>query len=114
AKDLKDEGLSSSQNTQPVSKKDVAWKGPCTMALQKNSQGFGFTLRHFIVYPPESALHTNLKNEENGNGKGARLEREFARVYLCADAALHERASDERTHKSPYRAHKLSFVSWFI
>ncbi|XP_051770302.1 LOW QUALITY PROTEIN: rho GTPase-activating protein 23 [Ctenopharyngodon idella] len=70
AKGLKDEGLSSSQNTQPVSKKDVAWKGPCTMALQKNSQGFGFTLRHFIVYPPESALHTNLKNEGNGNGNG--------------------------------------------
>ncbi|XP_048035426.1 rho GTPase-activating protein 23 isoform X3 [Megalobrama amblycephala] len=75
AKDLKDEGLSSSQNTQPVSKKDVAWKGPCTMALQKNSQGFGFTLRHFIVYPPESALHTNLKNEENGNGKGGQRNR---------------------------------------
>ena len=39
----------------------VGWKGPRTLVLQKNSQGFGFTLRHFIVYPPESALHTNLK-----------------------------------------------------
>ncbi|KAM8723418.1 rho GTPase-activating protein 23 isoform 2-T2 [Acanthopagrus schlegelii] len=48
----------------------VGWKGPRTLVLQKNSQGFGFTLRHFIVYPPESALHTNLKDEENGNGKG--------------------------------------------
>ncbi|XP_061906109.1 rho GTPase-activating protein 23 isoform X1 [Entelurus aequoreus] len=46
------------------------WKGPRTLVLRKNSQGFGFTLRHFIVYPPESALHTNLKDEENGNGKG--------------------------------------------
>ncbi|XP_054614744.1 rho GTPase-activating protein 23 isoform X3 [Dunckerocampus dactyliophorus] len=46
------------------------WKGPRTLVLRKNSQGFGFTLRHFIVYPPESALHTDLKDEENGNGKG--------------------------------------------
>ncbi|KAI1887247.1 hypothetical protein AGOR_G00187910 [Albula goreensis] len=48
----------------------VAWRGPRTVVLRKNSQGFGFTLRHFIVYPPESALHTCLKDEENGNGKG--------------------------------------------
>ncbi|KAF3699883.1 Rho GTPase-activating protein 23 Rho-type GTPase-activating protein 23 [Channa argus] len=48
----------------------VGWKGPRTLVLHKNSQGFGFTLRHFIVYPPESTLHTNLKDEENGNGKG--------------------------------------------
>lgn len=39
----------------------VGWKGPRTLVLHKNSQGFGFTLRHFIVYPPESALHTDLK-----------------------------------------------------
>lgn len=39
----------------------MGWKGPRTLVLHKNSQGFGFTLRHFIVYPPESAMHTNLK-----------------------------------------------------
>ncbi|KAL0197316.1 hypothetical protein M9458_005856, partial [Cirrhinus mrigala] len=39
----------------------VSWQGPRTLVLHKNSQGFGFTLRHFIVYPPESALHTSLK-----------------------------------------------------
>lgn len=39
----------------------VGWQGPRTLLLQKNSQGFGFTLRHFIVYPPESSLHNNLK-----------------------------------------------------
>ncbi|XP_077589879.1 LOW QUALITY PROTEIN: rho GTPase-activating protein 23 [Stigmatopora nigra] len=49
---------------------NVAWKGPRTLVLRKTSQGFGFTLRHFIVYPPESSLHTDLKDEENGNGKG--------------------------------------------
>lgn len=35
------------------------WVGPKTVALRKSSQGgFGFTLRHFIVYPPESAVHS--------------------------------------------------------
>ncbi|XP_029912813.1 rho GTPase-activating protein 23 isoform X3 [Myripristis murdjan] len=53
----------------------VGWQGPRTLVLHKNSQGFGFTLRHFIVYPPESALHTNLKDEENGNGKGYQRSR---------------------------------------
>lgn len=38
----------------------VSWQGPRTIFLQKNSQGFGFTLRHFIVYPPESSI-TSLK-----------------------------------------------------
>lgn len=32
------------------------WPGPKTVMLKRTSQGFGFTLRHFIVYPPESAL----------------------------------------------------------
>uniref|UniRef100_A0A4W6F2K9 Rho GTPase activating protein 23 n=1 Tax=Lates calcarifer TaxID=8187 RepID=A0A4W6F2K9_LATCA len=47
----------------------VSWHGPRTILLQKNSQGFGFTLRHFIVYPPESSLHS-FKDEENGNTTG--------------------------------------------
>ncbi|XP_078230404.1 rho GTPase-activating protein 23 isoform X6 [Callithrix jacchus] len=46
------------------------WQGPRTLLLHKNPQdGFGFTLRHFIVYPPESAVHCSLKEEENG-GRG--------------------------------------------
>uniref|UniRef100_A0A8C2L128 Rho GTPase activating protein 23a n=1 Tax=Cyprinus carpio TaxID=7962 RepID=A0A8C2L128_CYPCA len=66
---------SSSENPRPVVRSGadglgVSWQGPHTLVLHKNSQGFGFTLRHFIVYPPESALHTSLKDEENGNGKG--------------------------------------------
>uniref|UniRef100_A0A8B9H3X4 Rho GTPase activating protein 23b n=1 Tax=Astyanax mexicanus TaxID=7994 RepID=A0A8B9H3X4_ASTMX len=67
---LRDGVPSSNENARPLSGEGVAWKGPRTVVLQKNSQGFGFTLRHFIVYPPESALHTSLKDEENGNGKG--------------------------------------------
>nr|XP_021502507.1 rho GTPase-activating protein 23 isoform X2 [Meriones unguiculatus] len=48
----------------------LPWQGPRTLRLRKNVQdGFGFTLRHFIVYPPESAVHCSLKEEENG-GRG--------------------------------------------
>lgn len=36
--------------------------GPKTVVLRKSLQGgFGFTLRHFIVYPPESAVHSTAK-----------------------------------------------------
>ncbi|KAJ7992283.1 hypothetical protein DPEC_G00276910 [Dallia pectoralis] len=73
------DGLSSSgDNPRPPLGGDgigMAWHGPRTLLLQKNLQGFGFTLRHFIVYPPESALHTSLKDEENGNGKGLQRDR---------------------------------------
>ncbi|XP_033826680.1 rho GTPase-activating protein 23 isoform X3 [Periophthalmus magnuspinnatus] len=71
------DGLSSgSDNPRPVlgsrAGRDggVAWRCPRTLLLHKNSQGFGFTLRHFIVYPPESALHNSFTDEENGNGNG--------------------------------------------
>ncbi|CAG6013287.1 unnamed protein product, partial [Menidia menidia] len=43
------------------------WPGPKTLRLRRTSQGFGFTLRHFIVYPPESAVHNSLKDDENGS-----------------------------------------------
>ncbi|XP_072299019.1 rho GTPase-activating protein 23 isoform X3 [Eucyclogobius newberryi] len=71
------DGLSSgSDNPRPVlgsrAGRDagVAWRCPRTLLLHKNSQGFGFTLRHFIVYPPESALHNIFTDEENGNDNG--------------------------------------------
>ncbi|XP_069368150.1 rho GTPase-activating protein 21a isoform X3 [Paralichthys olivaceus] len=44
-----------------------SWPGPKTLQLRRTSQGFGFTLRHFIVYPPESAVHNSLKDEDNGS-----------------------------------------------
>uniref|UniRef100_A0A670JB15 Rho GTPase activating protein 21 n=1 Tax=Podarcis muralis TaxID=64176 RepID=A0A670JB15_PODMU len=47
-----------------------SWPGPKTVVLQRTSQGFGFTLRHFIVYPPESAVQFTFKDEENGNKTG--------------------------------------------
>ena len=40
----------------------LPWQGLRTLLLHKSLQdGFGFTLRHFIVYPPESAVHCSLK-----------------------------------------------------
>ena len=40
----------------------LPWPGTRTLLLHKSPQdGFGFTLRHFIVYPPESAVHCSLK-----------------------------------------------------
>ncbi|XP_056222711.1 rho GTPase-activating protein 23-like isoform X4 [Seriola aureovittata] len=73
AKGRRDGVVSSNENRRwPPSSGEVeggSWQGPSTILLQKNSQGFGFTLRHFIVYPPESSLHS-LKDEENGNATG--------------------------------------------
>ncbi|XP_048857010.1 rho GTPase-activating protein 23-like isoform X3 [Brienomyrus brachyistius] len=70
------DGISTSSGKMQAELGDsVACQGPRTVVLRKNSEGFGFTLRHFIVYPPESTLY--LKDEENGNGKGyfqSRLE----------------------------------------
>uniref|UniRef100_A0A8C7SJ20 Rho GTPase activating protein 21b n=1 Tax=Oncorhynchus mykiss TaxID=8022 RepID=A0A8C7SJ20_ONCMY len=43
-----------------------SWPGPKTLRLRRTSQGFGFTLRHFIVYPPESAVHPYPFPEEHG------------------------------------------------
>ncbi|KAI5611103.1 Rho GTPase activating protein 21a, partial [Silurus asotus] len=44
-----------------------SWPGPKTLHLQRTTQGFGFTLRHFIVYPPESAVQSSFKDEDNGS-----------------------------------------------
>uniref|UniRef100_A0A673LFC5 Rho GTPase-activating protein 21-like n=1 Tax=Sinocyclocheilus rhinocerous TaxID=307959 RepID=A0A673LFC5_9TELE len=42
-----------------------SWPGPKMLRLRRTSQGFGFTLRHFIVYPPESAVNSNVKDEDH-------------------------------------------------
>uniref|UniRef100_UPI0035901476 rho GTPase-activating protein 21 n=1 Tax=Myxine glutinosa TaxID=7769 RepID=UPI0035901476 len=58
----------------------LAWPGPRTVSLIKGPQGFGFTLRHFIVYPPES-LHS-LQKDEDGKDEMARRFREGERVKV--------------------------------
>uniref|UniRef100_UPI00398F4D21 rho GTPase-activating protein 21a isoform X2 n=1 Tax=Pristiophorus japonicus TaxID=55135 RepID=UPI00398F4D21 len=66
----KKDGSGQGESTSPLVDDIFSWPGPKTINLRRNSQGFGFTLRHFIVYPPESAVHTNIKDEENGNKGG--------------------------------------------
>uniref|UniRef100_A0A8C1UGB9 Rho GTPase activating protein 21b n=1 Tax=Cyprinus carpio TaxID=7962 RepID=A0A8C1UGB9_CYPCA len=44
-----------------------SWPGPKTLRLRRTSQGYGFTLRHFIVYPPESAVNSSFKDEDHGH-----------------------------------------------
>ncbi|XP_026093333.1 rho GTPase-activating protein 21-like [Carassius auratus] len=44
-----------------------SWPGPKTLHLRRTSHGFGFTLRHFIVYPPESAVQSSLKDEDDSS-----------------------------------------------
>uniref|UniRef100_A0A674E165 Rho GTPase activating protein 21 n=1 Tax=Salmo trutta TaxID=8032 RepID=A0A674E165_SALTR len=51
-----------------------SWPGPKTLRLRRTSQGFGFTLRHFIVYPPESAVHSYPFPEEEHGRRAARRQ----------------------------------------
>ncbi|XP_062331105.1 rho GTPase-activating protein 23-like isoform X4 [Osmerus eperlanus] len=70
AKGLRDGMVSSNENVHPQllgEVEGVSRQGPRTVVLQKSQQGFGFTLRHFILYPPSLQTH---KDEENGNGTG--------------------------------------------
>ncbi|XP_028327727.1 LOW QUALITY PROTEIN: rho GTPase-activating protein 21-A [Gouania willdenowi] len=46
-----------------------SWPRPKTLRLRRTSQGFGFTLRHFIVYPPESSLHCFTKEDDGRTGR---------------------------------------------
>ncbi|XP_078571386.1 rho GTPase-activating protein 23-like isoform X3 [Branchiostoma floridae x Branchiostoma japonicum] len=53
--------------TKTISLDDPAsWPGPRTVNLKRCGDGFGFTLRHFIVYPPDSAVQEHLQYEAGG------------------------------------------------
>ncbi|XP_035981339.1 rho GTPase-activating protein 21 isoform X5 [Fundulus heteroclitus] len=66
-KDGRDQSETSASVTPRAEEEPFCWPGPKTLRLRRTSQGFGFTLRHFIVYPPESAVHNSLKDDENGS-----------------------------------------------
>ncbi|KAM4728175.1 rho GTPase-activating protein 21 isoform 2-T2 [Anableps anableps] len=53
----------------PTEDEPFAWPRPKTVRLCRTSQGFGFTLRHFIVYPPESSMHCFLEEERGRRGR---------------------------------------------
>ncbi|XP_008572332.1 PREDICTED: rho GTPase-activating protein 21 [Galeopterus variegatus] len=67
------DGKEESETVSPSEDETFSWPGPKTVTLKRTSQGFGFTLRHFIVYPPESAIQFSYKDEENGNRGGGML-----------------------------------------
>ncbi|KAM4606311.1 rho GTPase-activating protein 21a isoform 2-T2 [Polymixia lowei] len=66
-KDGRDQSEASATASPGGEEEPFSWPGPKTLRLRRTSQGFGFTLRHFIVYPPESAIHSSLKDEDNGS-----------------------------------------------
>ncbi|XP_071340792.1 rho GTPase-activating protein 21a isoform X2 [Trachinotus anak] len=66
-KDGRDQSEASATASPGAEEEPFSWPGPKTLHLRRTSQGFGFTLRHFIVYPPESAVHNSLKDEDNGS-----------------------------------------------
>ncbi|XP_058877453.1 rho GTPase-activating protein 23-like isoform X3 [Acipenser ruthenus] len=70
AKGRRDGAPSSNERARPASGERLQWPGPSSLVLHKNSQGFGFTLRHVIAFPPESVVHCSPTDEENANGKG--------------------------------------------
>ncbi|KAM9349176.1 rho GTPase-activating protein 21 [Symphorus nematophorus] len=48
---------------------EFSWPRPKTVLLRRTSQGFGFTLRHFIVYPPESTMHSFPEEDHGRRGR---------------------------------------------
>ncbi|XP_077954737.1 rho GTPase-activating protein 21-B isoform X3 [Gasterosteus aculeatus] len=59
----------------PTEEEPFSWPRPKTVRLRRTSQGFGFTLRHFIVYPPESTAHCFPGNEEDHGLRGRQWNR---------------------------------------
>ncbi|CAL1597459.1 unnamed protein product [Knipowitschia caucasica] len=66
-KDGRDQSEASVLGSPVPDEEPFSWPGPKTLHLLRTSQGFGFTLRHFIVYPPESAVHNSLKDEDSSS-----------------------------------------------
>ncbi|TNN26252.1 Rho GTPase-activating protein 21 [Liparis tanakae] len=53
----------------PTEEEPFSWPRPKTVRLRRTSHGFGFTLRHFIVYPPESTMHCFPEEDHGHRGK---------------------------------------------
>ncbi|XP_019734644.1 rho GTPase-activating protein 21 isoform X1 [Hippocampus comes] len=53
----------------PREEESFSWPRPKTVLLRRTSHGFGFTLRHFIVYPPESSRHYFLGEDVGRRGR---------------------------------------------
>ncbi|XP_077376786.1 rho GTPase-activating protein 21 isoform X2 [Festucalex cinctus] len=53
----------------PREEESFSWPRPKTVLLRRTAHGFGFTLRHFIVYPPESSMHYFLGEDVGRRGR---------------------------------------------
>ncbi|KAM6918576.1 rho GTPase-activating protein 21 isoform 2-T2 [Xenentodon cancila] len=53
----------------PAEEEPFSWPRPKAVRLCRTSQGFGFTLRHFIVYPPESSMHCFPEEDHGRRGR---------------------------------------------
>ncbi|KAL7387107.1 hypothetical protein ABVT39_018461 [Epinephelus coioides] len=63
-------GLADSPGVQYATEEEpFSWPRPKAVRLRRTSQGFGFTLRHFIVYPPESTMHCFLEEDHGRRGR---------------------------------------------
>uniref|UniRef100_A0A4W6DKG6 Rho GTPase activating protein 21b n=1 Tax=Lates calcarifer TaxID=8187 RepID=A0A4W6DKG6_LATCA len=62
-------GLADSPPQNPTEDEAFSWPRPKTVRLRRTSQGFGFTLRHFIVYPPESTTHCFPEEDYGRRGR---------------------------------------------
>ncbi|KAM3604471.1 uncharacterized protein V6R79_011503 [Siganus canaliculatus] len=61
--------LADSPAGQYPAEEEFSWPRPKTVLLRRTSQGFGFTLRHFIVYPPESSMHCFPEEDHGRRGR---------------------------------------------
>ncbi|XP_038573929.1 rho GTPase-activating protein 21 isoform X2 [Micropterus salmoides] len=61
--------LADSPAAQYPAEEEFSWPRPKTVRLRRTSQGFGFTLRHFIVYPPESTMHCFPEEDHGRRGR---------------------------------------------
>ncbi|MED6241115.1 hypothetical protein ATANTOWER_029094 [Ataeniobius toweri] len=83
-KDGRDQSETSATVTPGAEEEPFSWPGPKTLCLRRTSQGFGFTLRHFIVYPPESAVHNSLKESARNSKMSTFIHFEGLRKYFGA------------------------------
>ncbi|OWF42359.1 rho GTPase-activating protein 21-like isoform X2 [Mizuhopecten yessoensis] len=54
-----------SEDDQPLSPLLPPWNGPRAVFIPRTDQGYGFTLRHFIVYPPEFSLQDQYESSDD-------------------------------------------------
>ncbi|KAF4520925.1 hypothetical protein B566_EDAN008900, partial [Ephemera danica] len=70
---------SAPQQQQAASSSSGRHRGPRSLYLRRSDHGFGFTLRHFIVYPPEPSM---LAGERRVRPGGNRLDEPMDTIFV--------------------------------